>query len=376
MSKITAIYKIDNITEKMKIVIDFIIGNDYESKLLTKTVKSIFTLDEFVYASCLKDHFNYSYKKYEHAIKIGKLHLPSRSQLNRFIIKVAKYKIYDQIHKKYISLHLELITNINSIDSTFIPNENVNKKSDYIGINPHYHNKFGSKITVIANQMGFPLLVNIDSGNVNDSKIGTTFIQSINAIDKSLIGNLMLADSGYDSNNFKNELTAKQIKYIIPKNKRNFIEEDVKEIINDEIKTINNQAKIKRVNVWNTIKTIRKSIIKTNTETEKEDKLNKIKQLKEELKQLKKEQIEKIKKSKIFIKEKAKKDNRKNKKFNIGLTNEEKVIYKKRSYNEHIYTFFKAHRLDKVSYKTKEMFYHQIYSTIIDKIMFIERQNK
>lgn len=374
MSKITALHRINNIIEKMNMILEFIKANDYESKLIKRTSNTAYTIDDFVYASCMKDYFNYSYKKYEDAVKLGNLNLPSRSQLNRFVIKLAKYKILKQMHKQYIKLHPELLTEINSIDSSFIPNENVNKTSNFIGINSHYHNKFGCKITVIANDSGFPLIVRIDSGNVNDAKIGTIFINSITDIEMDLLGNIMLADSGYDSNDFKNELNDKNCSYIIPKNKRNSLDQNTKTDVETTINEINNNTKVKRDKIRESIKIIRTEIKNVDTERKKINRLEKISKLKEESKQLTIENKEKIKISKVFIKQQHKKKKKGKKEFNIGLTDEEKVIYKKRAFNEHIYTFFKSHRLDKVMYKTEYMMYHQIYSTILDKIMFIERK--
>lgn len=375
MSKIQTLHNVANITEKMNMVIDYIKNNDYTYKLIQNTVNTKYTLEEFIYASCMKDHFNYSYKKYEDAIKIGNLKLPSRSQLNKFIKKLAKYQIYNKIHKKYIQLHPELLTDINSIDSSFIPNDNANLKSTFIGINSHYHNKYGSKITVIANDNGFPLIVRIDSGNVNDAKIGTIFINSLTELEIDLLGNVMLADSGYDSKDFKNELNDKNCSYIIPKNKRNSLDENTKTEIKTKTNEINRNTKIEKNKVWTEIKTIRSKITKKITEKKKENILEKLRKLKDELKQLTIENKKKIQMSNLFIKQQKKKEKKSEgkKEFNIGLTDKEKVIYKKRAFNEHIYTFFKSHRLDKVMYNVKSMFYHQIYSTIIDKIMFIER---
>ena len=67
-------------------------------------------------------------------------------------------------------------------------------------------------------------------------------------------------------------------------------------------------------------------------------------------------------------KEQGKKNRKKT--FNIGLSDTDNIIYKKRAYVEHVYAFLKSHRLDKIMCRSISVLYNNIYSALIDRILF------
>ena len=116
------------------------------------------------------------------------------------------------------------------------------------------------------------------------------------------------------------------------------------------------------------IKTLRNNKIKTKIEKEQI-----IKTLKKEINELNQTNKLEIKKIRLYLKSKFKKETKTKKEFNIGLSDEDKRTYKKRANVEHPYKFLKTHRINTVKWKTKSMFINEIYNSLIDFIIFRER---
>jgi hypothetical protein len=302
-------------------------------------------------------------------------------------MKLIKSKIYSHIYRQYIKLNPELITNVLLIDSSFIPNQNCNLRESFIGRNSYYNNKFGSKITTVNSENGFILYFRVDPSNEHDSALGSSIIKSIS--NEVINGHQLLADSGYDSSNFKEQLENKNCRYIIPKNKRNAIDEKLKEEINKEIEIVTNKTKNNKQKKWDEIKILQKIKItkkgKTNTEfneikkDHKEQTSVRINNLKKEIKELTEINKLEINKIRAYLKQKFKKEEKKaiknkqkKKEFNIGLTDDQKIIYKKRAHVEHPYNFLKRHRIEAVKWKTENRFINEIYNSLIDMIIFRE----
>jgi len=376
------------VREKLTYIIKFIDDNKLRDTLLkTNTLNCKYTLETLLIGLCIKDHFNFSASKYTDYIKTSKITFPSESRLRQFKMKLIKSKIYSHIYQQYIKLNPELITNILLIDSSFIPNQNCNIKESFIGRNSYYNNKFGSKITTVNSENGFILYFRVDPSNEHDSTLGLSIIKSIS--NEVINGHQLLADSGYDSSNFKEQLENKNCGYIIPKNKRNAISEKLKEEINKEIEIVTNKTKNNKQKKWDEIKILQKIKItkKGETKTEfneikkdhKEQTSVRINNLKKEIKELTEINKLEINKIRAYLKQKFKKEEKKaiknkqkKKKFNIGLTDDQKIIYKKRAHVEHPYNFLKNHRIEAVKWKTKNMFINEIYNSLIDMIIFRE----
>ncbi len=62
-------------------------------------------------------------------------------------------------------------------------------------------------MTILGNSRGFPLIINIESGNKNDAKIAANWLDFLSDDSKSIFNDKqLLADSGYDSNKLKTKL--------------------------------------------------------------------------------------------------------------------------------------------------------------------------
>lgn len=352
---------IDTIDKKVNIILAFIKSKNLELCLLnTNTKNCIYSLKTLLYAVCIKDYFNYSYRKYAQSLQLFKYKLPSKSRLENFINLLSKLKIYKQIHQEYILIHPELITNDISIDSTFLFNKSANTKSNFIGINPHYHNKFGTKLTEICNDTGFTLYFRLDSGNTYDARIASLFTESFK--NNELFQHRLLADSGYDSSIFKKLLNNQECSYIIPKNKRNTLDENTKLEIKTEKEKLNNVAVILKKNIREKIKSLKKK-------NQTKHIVKKILELKKKIYDISLQTKKDIKIQTIYIKQQNKKKEKKQ--FNIGLTDDDKIIYKKRAYVEHSFGF-KKRVTDRIKCKSMQMLEHIIYSTLVDKILFMK----
>ena len=151
--------------------------------------------------------------------------------------------MYEYVYNEYLNKNKEINTGIILIDSTFIPNKSVKVKNGFVDRNSYYNNKFGAKLTAITNEYGLPIYISVDSGSKSDVKIAEEMIT------KHVINNKqLLADAGYDSNEFKNQLESNNCTYLIPENKRKKYDVNIKETLDSEIKKIiidtNNEKKI------------------------------------------------------------------------------------------------------------------------------------
>ena len=304
----------------------------------------------------LKFHFIYeicftSYEAYEFFTKNFNILAPSRSVLNNFKLTLAKYKIFETIHKDYVGGNNNFKFDSIYTDSSFIQNMCMTTNSKIIGRNPYNNNKFGTKISVIAIENGFPYDVDISNSCKHDAEIATSMINGLqhDKYNKSTL----LADSGYDSKKLCKLLKTKKIKHIIPKNRRNKDPKNVKAYkkeLNNEISEIKNKKKENiKLNKNN-----KKEIINI-----KEIACTNIKFLQEKIKNARKA---------------CKNTKSKNKTYNIGIGKVKKVLYKKRARVEHTFGFLKHHKLDKIRDKTLSTFKNTVYGRILD--MIICRDNK
>ena len=219
---------LNNIDIKIKYILSYIELHNLSNKILDPmNCKTIYTIKDllkgfFIFNLCFTSYAAYSFIR-----KMFKLKIPSKTRINTFSIKISKMRLIEKAYVEYINTHI--ISNSNDddkyllIDSTFIPNKCMNLTNDIIGMNAYYKSKNGCKLTFITDLTGNKCLkMSIDAGNNNDSKIAVNFIQSLDKDSLACLKNkTYLADSGYDTYNFKNELDNLKCKYIIPKNIRN-----------------------------------------------------------------------------------------------------------------------------------------------------------
>lgn len=143
--------------------------------------------------------------------------------LNKHSIFISKNnifeKVYEAMYDKYIQINKYSKLKYQSIDSSFIINKN---GKEGLARNKFCKNKNCFKLSLLVDSNGIaekPILV---SGNLNDAKIGINNV--VNCTNKKYnkqINPYILADKGYDSNEFKNVCIQNNFKPIIDYNKRN-----------------------------------------------------------------------------------------------------------------------------------------------------------
>lgn len=185
------------LTEKLNMALKLINENNLRTKILKNT---IYTLEQLLTANNIKKWFCLSYSKYEDLREL-RPDLPSSSRIAKLEKTLSNLNLNKLIFDSYVNSNKDsLETIVKSIDSSFIFNQCCEKNKSFIGISKMYHNKFGLKLTNITNENGFPLYFQINSAQENDAKIAKDML---NNFSESLKGSTLLADTGYDSLEFK-----------------------------------------------------------------------------------------------------------------------------------------------------------------------------
>jgi len=124
--------------------------------------------------------------------------------------------IYTYIYNKY-QHNIHTIKHL-SIDTSFIGNK---YGSQFLGRNKYFKNKRGYKLSLLIDNKGIANSILIRPGNLNDKNIGIEHLNKINFISKLNRNAYMLADKGYDSNDFKTKCKMINCQPLIAQNKRN-----------------------------------------------------------------------------------------------------------------------------------------------------------
>lgn len=352
----------DKTKNKISHVCEYIKNNNLAEKLIDqKNNKTLYTIDDYVYAYYFFESLGICYKKYDLLRKnLNNDHkYPSRSSISRFKFKMANYKICENIYNNYKADN-NLDTQIVSIDSTFIANKSAINNSNFIGSNPFYKSKNGCKLTALVNEDGKPLTILINSANKNDASIGAQLIEDVK---DTLKNKILLGDSGYDSSKIKQILSDNECKYIIPINKKGSFPDKIKE----KKLNIKKNIKMEKEKVWNEIKYIKET---TND-------VNNIRKIKCQIGELDKQQKEQINKVNSDYRKSLKTKKRNDKKIGrrvkctLNLPDSEKLIYKKRIKVEHFFSKIKACRLTRIYDKKMYTFRETIFSRIIEIFMCI-----
>lgn len=359
---------LNNIAIKVKHILSYVEANNLSDKILDpKNSKTTYTIEQllkgyFYYESCFT-----SYMAYDFFRNTYNLDIPSKSRINAFSIKISNMKLIEKVYTNFI-VNEQIFDNdkYSIIDSTFIPNKCMPINNSIIGMNTYYKSKNGCKLTFITDSTGNKCLhMSIDSGNSNDSKIAVKFLQSLDETSSACIKNkTFLADSGYDTQNFKNELIKLNCNYIIPKNIRN---ENIIEYKKNKEKIIS-YAKEQKTKYWNEIKNM-----------DKND--HRRKELRENIKNVTmntKEMLCKILLEKRLNNKKNKANNKKERinKFQNSLTKENRKIYKKRLNIEHTNKKIKTVRLMCICVKSKEMLMNSVYNRFLDIALIEQHKTK
>lgn len=151
-------------------------------------------------------------------------------------MKLNKYKVfeftYKNLLKKYLSKFKNKIKQVYADTSTFYNKCN----EDKVERNKYFKNKKVMKLTLITDQNGIPLNVDLYKGNLNDINIFNDQLTKLNKdnIDNNLT--LFMADAGYDSYHLRKKLNDIFFKCIIPFNRRNTKDENKIKKLTDEEK--------------------------------------------------------------------------------------------------------------------------------------------
>lgn len=138
----------DSINLKIGIIMNYINDHNINNKILdSNNHNTQYTINDLLLHHFIYEHFCKSYKAYENIFNFfsPSIDHPSRSRINKFIIKLAKMKIFERAFKYHNKTTTTNGTNDKNliVDSSFIPNLLMSKQNDCIGINSYYKNKFG-----------------------------------------------------------------------------------------------------------------------------------------------------------------------------------------------------------------------------------------
>ena len=210
----------------------------YNLKLLLKFVIQILTLG----------------LSYRNVVNFSNKHIHWNT-IYKFTIKLQKYNVislcyYDTI-RKYINKNLKNKSNILLTDTTIISNK---LGIDKIGYNPQQPKHKVSKISLITDVSGIPLLANIYNGSTYDTKILDNQLNIFIDKHKMLLtnNNILLGDAGYDSNKLKLKVIDNKIGLLLTaRNKRNIkdkIKLDALKLSEDNKNLLKKRIKIEHIN--------------------------------------------------------------------------------------------------------------------------------
>jgi len=170
-------------------------------------------------------------------------------------MKLNKHKIfestYNKLLNKYLSKSKNKITQIYTDTSTFYNKYNIDK----VERNKYFKNKKVMKLSLITEQNGIPLNVDLYKGNHNDAHILKEQLTKLNTTNFDKKNTIFMADAGYDSNKLREKLNELFYKSIIPFNKRNTKDKNKIKILTDEEKKLYKS----RINIENTFLKIKKN---------------------------------------------------------------------------------------------------------------------
>ena len=219
----------------------------------------------------LKNIFNHSNRKYnlkvllKYIIQMLNTGLSYRNIINytnnkihwntiyKFAIKLKKYNIitlsYYETVNKYINKNMVKKANILLTDTTLISNK---LGIDNIGYNPQNPKHKVSKISLISDENGIPLIADIYNGSSYDSKILDNQLDGFINIFPKLLNNknIMLGDAGYDSKQLKDKIANNNIGILLTaKNKRNIKNKlDALKLSDNEKKLLKKRIKVEHLN--------------------------------------------------------------------------------------------------------------------------------
>lgn len=216
--------------------------DSYQFKTKNQKYKLKFILNACVYFISISCSFNkFKFKNINH------------NTFYKNYIKLNSFNIFESTYKNLLNKYLNKnkIKHVYTDTSTFYNKYNIDK----VERNKYFKNKKVLKLSLITNECGIPLNVDLYKGNLNDSNIFNKQLDNLNktVIDKNTC--VFMADAGYDSSILRNKLNNIFYKTIIPYNKRN-----TKDINKIKILTDNEKKMYKsRINIENTFLKIKRN---------------------------------------------------------------------------------------------------------------------
>jgi len=212
----------DNIINEILITIN---SNEYLKKIFyNKTNNRKYNIELLINCILYILKMGLTYRAFNILLNFidNNIKFPYYTTFYKFYMKLLKYDIikltYIRLVKKYKSKN---ISNKYFMDTTLI----VNKLGiDKIGFNVQLLKHKTTKLSIICDNKGIPLNIDICKGSTNDSKI---IINQLIQLSKDKIiklnnKNFFIGDAGYDSNNIRLILKENNLgKLITNKNKRN-----------------------------------------------------------------------------------------------------------------------------------------------------------
>ena len=217
--------------------------NSYQFKTKNQKYELKFILKACIYFISISCSYkNFVYKNLNH------------NTFYKNFMKLNKYKIfestYNKLLNKYLSKSKNKITQIYTDTTTFYNKYNIDK----VDRNKYFKNKKVMKLSLITEQNGIPLNVDLYKGNYNDANIFKNQLIKLDTTKFDKKNTIFMADAGYDSKKLREELNKKFYKSIIPFNKRNTKDKTKIKVLTNEDKKLYKS----RINIENTFLKIKK----------------------------------------------------------------------------------------------------------------------
>lgn len=203
----------------------------YNAYLDSRGRKPIYKISKYINIFLEKLENNLSWEKLENIYKI------SKSQLHITFTKWSVNNVFKNAFESFLKVYNLFIKN----DTAYIDTTTIFNKYGYldtVGMNTYESKKHKSnKVSIIANEKGIPLGINIGKGNIHDIKL------LIDTLPRNIIFNTLYADKSYVSKQLKENLLQRNIKIITPNKKNQKVN-----ITREEQYELKNRMKIEHVN--------------------------------------------------------------------------------------------------------------------------------
>lgn len=210
----------------------------YKSSLDSRGAKPIYGINKYINIFLEKLESNLSWEK------LGNIYKISKSQLHITFTKWSDNNVFKNAFITFLNTYNLYINN----DVAYIDTTTIFNKYGYlntVGMNTYESKKHKcNKVSIIANERGIPLGINIGNGNIHDLKL------LMDTLPKNIIFKTLYADKSYISKHIRESLLLKNIQIITPTKKnqkiKNTSEEKYELKKRMKIEHVNNRLKQNR----------------------------------------------------------------------------------------------------------------------------------